>query len=92
MNLLKALTSTQWSKQKETIVATYKAISQPIIEYASTVWSPIVSHTNLNKLQITQNSALRLATGCTKDTNIQHLHEETKVLPLKDSFPYMLHN
>ena len=48
----------------------------------TTIWSPIVCNTNLNKLQVIQNNALRLATGCTKDTNQQHLHEETKVLPI----------
>ena len=38
--------------------------------------------THINKLQTTQNAALRTATGCTLDTNINHLHDETKILPL----------
>ena len=29
------------------------------------------------------NTALRIATGCTADTNITHLHQETQTLPLK---------
>ena len=29
-----------------------------------------------------QNAALRTATGCTQDTNIQHLHDETLTLPI----------
>ena len=37
----------------------------------------------INKLHVMQNKALRTATGCTQDTNIQHLHDET--LPY---FPY----
>ena len=84
INLLKALTSTSWGKQKETIATTYKAITRPTLEYANTIWSPIVSKTNINKLQTIQNTALRVATGCTKDTNLQHLHEETSILPLKN--------
>ena len=80
--IVKTLTSTSWGKQKETLIATYKAIVRPILEYASPVWSQIISATNRNKLQTTQNTALRIATGCTSDTNIQHLHAETKVLPL----------
>src|SRR6476469_9926464 len=28
------------------------------------------------------NTALRIITGCTADTNIQHLHTETQILPL----------
>ena len=35
-----------------------------------------------DKLQIVQNTALRIATGCTHDTNSQHLHDETNVLPI----------
>ena len=84
INIMKSLTSTKWGKQKETLLTTYKTITQPIIEYASTIWAPLVSDTNLNKLQIIQNSSLRIATGCTRDTNCQHLHEETKILPLKE--------
>ena len=33
-------------------------------------------------LQTIQNTALQIATGCTRDTNTQHLHDETKVLPI----------
>jgi hypothetical protein len=84
VNIIKALTSTKWGKQKETLVNTYKTITRPIIEYGSTIWAPIISDTNVNKLQVIQNSALRIATGCTSDTNTQHLHEETKVLPLRE--------
>ena len=31
-----------------------------------------------------QNAALRTATRYTADTNTQHLHTETKILPIKD--------
>src|SRR4029077_1762601 len=84
LNVVKALTSTTWGKQKETLITTYKAITRPIIEYGSTLWSPIISETNLNKIQTTKNTALRIITGCTADTNIQHLHNETEILPLRN--------
>ena len=32
-----------------------------------------------------KNTALRIATGCTNTTPIQHLHDETQVLPLMDN-------
>ena len=35
-----------------------------------------------NKLKVMQNAALRTSTGCTQDTNIQHLHDETLTLPI----------
>jgi hypothetical protein len=84
LNILKALTSTQWGKHKETIINTYKTITRPVMEYASTIWSPIIAPTHTNKLQVTQNTALRIATGCTLDTNTSHLHKETQVLPLSE--------
>ena len=83
LRLVKALSGTSWGQQKETLVNTYKQYVRPIIEYASPAWSPIISDTNLLKLQRVQNEALRCATGHTRDTNIVHIHRETKVLPLK---------
>ena len=68
--LIKALTSTGWGKQKETLMATYKANMRPALEYASSIWLPLTSSTSINKLQLMQNAALRTATGCTQDTNI----------------------
>ena len=75
--IIKALTATGWGKQKETLMATYKAVMRPALEYASSVWSPIASSTSINKLQVMQNAALRTAIGCTQDTNIcmtKHSH------------------
>ena len=52
-----------------------------IFIYVSSFTPPIYSspNTNINKLQITQNTALRIATGCTTDTNTQHLHDKTHI-------------
>ena len=76
--MIKALTATGWGKQKETLMATYNAVMRPALEYASSIWS----WTSINKLQVMQNAALRTATGCSQDTNIQHLHDETLILPI----------
>ena len=65
-------------------MAIYKAVMRPALEYASSIWSPIASSTSINKLQAMQNAALRTATGCTQDTNIQHLHDETLILPIHE--------
>ena len=67
VKLLKALTSTTWGKQKETIVTTYKTITRPVIEHASTIWSSTASKTNIKKLQTVQNIALR-----SQDCNRMH--------------------
>ena len=83
LQVIKALTGTTWGKQNETLVATYKAVMRPTLEYASSIWSPMASPTSINKLQVMQNAALRACTGCTHDTNIQHLHDETNILPIQ---------
>ena len=63
-------------------MATYKAVMSPALEYASSIWSPLASSTSINELQVMQNAALRTATGCTQDTNIQKLHDETLTLAI----------
>src|SRR6266516_3519425 len=78
IKIMKAFTSTSWGMQKETLLATYKTITLPVIEYASTVWSSILSSTNLQALQTTQNNALTVITACTYDTSTQHLQYRNK--------------
>ena len=56
-----------------------QVVIEPILEYASTIWSSITPTTNITKLQSIQNTALRISTGCTLNTNIQHLHHETNI-------------
>ena len=80
IQILTALTSTIWGKQNQLS----SQHTKPILEYVSTIWSPLASDTNINKLQITQNTALRIATVCTTETNT-HLHDETHILPIKDT-------
>ena len=48
LQIINALTATWWGKQKETLMATYKAVMRSALEYASSVWSPIVSSTSIN--------------------------------------------
>ena len=79
--MIKALTSTGLGKQKATLMATYKAVMRPALEYPSSIWSPLSCSTSINKMQVMHNAALRTATGCTQDTNIQHMHDETFILP-----------
>ena len=70
-------------------MAIYKAVIRPTLEYASSIWSPLASSTSsIDKLQVMQNAALRTATGCTQDTNIQHLHDETLILPIHEHLQF----
>ena len=83
-NILKALTGSDWGKDKETITNTYKAIGQSVLSYACPIWTPALSNTSWNQLQIAQNSALKIATGCHKIASMNHIHTETEMMPVKD--------
>ena len=82
LNILKALTNSNWGFSKENILHTYRALSRPIINYGAPIWFPNLARSRLQKLETTQNSALRIATGCHKMTAIDHLHSEADILPL----------
>ena len=82
LKILKALAHTSWGHQKETLLTTYKSIIQPIINYAAPIWYPNASVSSIRKLQNIQNAALRIVTGCHKKSPVQHLHTETKMLPV----------
>ena len=49
LQMIKALTATGWGKQKETLMAIYKAVMRPALEYASFIWSPLASSTSIKK-------------------------------------------
>ena len=83
-NILKALAGTSWGKDKEVLIPTYKAIGQSIINYCSPIWSPSVCDSKWQELQAAQNAALRTALGCVKMTSQDHLHSESKMMPVKD--------
>ena len=84
LQVLKAIVSTSWGQDKETILLTFKAIIRPILKYAAPTWFPALCKTNIGKLQRIQNQALRIATGSLLKSDIQHLHSESSVLPLPD--------
>ena len=46
----KPCTATACGKQKEALMANYKAVMRPALEYASSIWSPLTSLTSINKL------------------------------------------
>jgi len=57
-----------------------------VINYAAPVWAPVINESSWKCLQTAQNEALRIATGCHKMAHLDHLHQETKTLPVKSHF------
>ena len=83
-NILKALAGSSWGQDKETLLLTYNALGKSIASYAAPVWSTNASDSSFKKIQTTQNAALRTATGAHKMASIDHLHQESLTLRVKD--------
>ena len=83
-NILKALAGSSWGQEKEALMLTYNALGKSIASYAASVWSTNASDTSYKKIQTAQNAALRTATGAHKVASIDHLHQESLPLKVKD--------
>ena len=83
LNVMKALAGSSWDFTTEMLVATYKAIVRPILNYAAPIWFTQISSTHLDKLEVIQNKALRISTGCHQKAASSHLRAETGALPLR---------
>ena len=83
-NMLKALAGSPWGQDKETILLTYNALGKSIASYAAPVCSTNASDSSFKKIQTAKNVALRTATGAHNMTSIDHLHQESLTLRVKD--------
>ena len=83
LNVLKMVSGTTWGPNKETLKATYKGYIGPVLEYAAQAWSTCAAPSNVVKLQRIQSAAERIMTGCHAGTRLQHLSDETRILPVQ---------
>ena len=82
INTLRCLTGKSWGSQKEDLRLVYVTYIKSALQYASNAWYPCLSKSNKKALDTIQNSAARIITGCTADTNTVLLLNEAKLLPL----------
>ena len=83
-NMLKALVVSSWVQDKEMLLLTYNALGKSIASYTAPVWSTNASDSSFKKIQTAQNAALRTETGAHKMASIDHLHQESLTLRVKD--------
>ena len=69
---------------KETLLMTYNALGKSIANDETPVWSTNASDSSFKKIQTVQNAALRTANGAHKMASINHLHQESLTLRVKD--------
>ncbi len=79
LNIIKILAYKTWLLTKQILIQIYNVLIKSI-EYSALI-APIISATNLNTLQITQNNAQRIILNKPKTTRtiIEHLHEEANI-------------
>ena len=82
--MLHALAGSSWGQDKETLLLTYNALWKSIANYAAPVCSTNASDSSFKKIQTAQNAALRTDTGAHKMASIDHLHQESLTLRVKD--------
>ena len=83
-NMLKELAGSSWGQDNETLLLTYNALGKYIASFAAPVWSTNASDSSFKNVQTAQNAALRTATGAHKMASIDHLHQESLTLRVKN--------
>ena len=81
LNLFRCIAGTDFGADRETLLRLYKTLVLPIIEFGATIYSGASDNT-LKKLDIIQNSFIRIATGAMKTSPIPSLQVEAVVPPL----------
>lgn len=79
MKLLMALSRTDWGWRKEGLKTLYTTFCRGKMMYAPAAWQPWLSKTQVEKLEVTQNKALRLITGQLQSTPVEALRLEADV-------------
>ena len=82
LNLMKALANTKFRADRDSLLNIYGALIKGKISYSCPLLIS-ASDSNINKLEVIQNSALRIATGALKSSQIHSLQCEAHVPPLR---------
>lgn len=82
--ILIALAGGKWGREKETILTTYKAIWRPPLTTKPQTGPRSSATRNGETSRPYQNTALRTTTGCHSKTPIEHLHQKTILLSLRE--------
>jgi hypothetical protein len=62
VQIMKAVGGTPWGQCIELLLATYKALVRPLIDFSCPIYYPNATQTTIKHLQTTQNAALRVVT------------------------------
>jgi ribonuclease HI len=82
--VLQALRGRDWGCNKEDMRGLYVSYVRAAADYCAAAWAPSASATQMEKIEVAQNAALRVITGCTKTTPLDGLRIEAGVAPYAD--------
>ena len=80
--ILRALAGRSWGQDSSNLRSVHVTYTQPVGQYAIGAWGPFTSKSNMDKLEVRQNEAARIITGCCKDTRVEHLLCEAGLMPI----------
>ena len=81
LNLFRCIAGTEYGADRKTLLHLYKTLVLPIIEYGAVIYAGASDNT-LKKLDVIQNSFLRIALGVMKTSPIPSLQIEAVMPPL----------
>ena len=82
LNILRALTATNWGADRDSLLKINEALNRSRIAYGCPAFLT-ASKTQLNRLEVIQNQALRIALGAWRSTRTTSLQVEANTAPLK---------
>ena len=83
LKALRCISASSWRPSKESLSLLYKSFLRPLLTYASPVWFPFLSATNLTKLERLHRAASCAITGCLSSSPIPLLLTEASLPPLR---------
>ena len=81
-----ALCSPAWGSSSHCRRSIYVAYVRSVMEYAAPAWAPFLSEARINRLEVIQNKAARLITGCARSTEVNSLLLESNLIPISVHF------
>jgi len=85
LKALRAVSNKEWGTRNEDIRTLYIGYIRSTADYAAAGYQAALSKTQLQKLEVEQNKAARLITGCNRSTPSDPLLHEANLLPFNAS-------
>ena len=80
-NMLKALTGSSCGQDKDSLLLTYNALGKYIVNYAAPICT---TNASFKKIHTAHNAALRMGTRALMMAIIDHIHQESLTLKVRD--------